>query len=733
MSPVASPAQYRAAVRSRELLAGAVGSLSVLAVPLTLGLLAFASLGAAAVEVGVPAAFVAVALGGIVYAVSSRCAMPAAGPSSATALILAGLVAHGAAGPSPVPGSALGVADILVLCGAAVMLSGGLQVALALLGVARLSRFVPQPVLAGFMNGVGLMILLAQLPLLLGQAPGGATGMAAFAQAQPGAVLLGLLTAVGLWAAAWRWPRAPAMLVALLAGTALVAWLDHVAPTVAMGARIGALPHDLPAPVVLLGLLQDNGLERLHAHAAALAGTALVLALIGTLECGLNNLALDQQLDTRHDPRRELLAIGATNIVCGIFCSLPVVALRARAVAILQSGGQGRGAVVGGSVVLGGLYLVGGPLLAALPLPVLAGIMLVIAWLLIDRWTGTLLAQWWSGRRSHDLWTSLGVVAVVCVTTVWRGFGAGVALGVVLSILVFFTRMSRSLVRARATAVARPSRRIYPAAVETRLLELREQIAIFELEGALFFGSREKLSAEADTLPSTCRCLVLDLRRVATIDETGAVALQQLETRLRRRGVELLLAGLAADSVQAQALRSFGGSGPGWPDADRAVEAAEQRLLGGQSVVAEAPLAECSLLQGLSAVQCEAVAVRLQERRLAAGEALFAEGDPADCLYVLTRGSLSVVSQPGPDGRTQRYLSISPGMMLGETAMLDGGGRSANAVADSEATVHALTRQDLEALTVAEPELAARLYRNVAVHLSERLRSTGNAWRASMR
>jgi SulP family sulfate permease len=733
MALTVARSRRRAAAWARELAAGTVGSLSVLAVPLTLGMVAFAPLGAAAAGVGVAAAFVAMVVGGIVYALAGRAAMPVAGPSSATSLILAGLVARLAADPALAPGSAAGAAAIVALCGAAVMLAGVLQLALALLGVARLSRLVPLPVLAGFMNGVAVLIVLAQLPPLLGQPPGGATGLQAWSEAQPGAVVLGLVTALLLWAAARRWPRAPVMLVALVAGTALHLLLSRALPQVGWGAGIGALAGTSAAPLALLEQWRDGVPALLAAHAHVLAGTAVVLAVIGALESALNNLALDHQYSTRHEPRRELLAIAGANLASGALCSLPVVALRARGVAILQSGGRGRGAVLGGSLALGLLYLVGGPLLAVLPLPVLAGTMLVIALTLVDQWSSRLLARWWAGERSRELWLSLTVVALVCGVTVWRGFGAGVTLGVLLSTLVFMARMNRSLVRLRSTAAERPSRRLYPPDVEARLRDLRQRVVLFELEGALFFGSGERLLADADTLAPDCRCLVVDLRHVGTIDETGAAALQRLGLRLRGRGVELMLAGVAGGSAQARALQSFGEIGSGWPDVDRAVEAAERLLLGDAAIPPELPLAACSLLQGLDATQCATVAARLQVRELGAGEVLFAEGDAGDCLYVLTRGSVSIVSRVDAHGRTQRYLSMSPGMMFGETAMLDGLGRSADAVADTAATVHALAQSDLDALMREQPELAAHLYRNIALHLSQRLRSAAAAWHVSTR
>lgn len=710
----------------RETVAGTVGTLGTLAVPLTLGLVAFATLGPQAASIGIPAALATTVIGGTVYGLLGRASMPAAGPSSATALILASLVLQLAQNPAST------VATLVALAGLTVMGSGLLQLAMALLGLARLVRFVPQPVLAGFMNGVALLIVLGQLPLLLGQGTGDAL-LAALAAWQPLALLLGAGTALLAWTVTRRWPQAPAALIALLLGTAAYHLLPLLAPDAHAGRALGALPAGLPSPALLRSLGSAAGLDLLRSHGATMAASALALALVGALESALNLVAVDQVRGSRHDPRRELLAMGLSNLVVGAFGGLPTVALRARATAVLQAGGHGTVAAVGGSLVLGALVLAGGGWLAWLPLPVLAGIMCTVALGLLDRWTHGLLGQWWAGERSRELRLSLAMVALVCLITVWQGFVVAVAVGVLLSMLVFIARMNHSLVRSRSTAAARPSRRIYPEATETRLLPLRDQVLVLELEGALFFGSGDRLLAEAEALDAPCRCVVLDLRRVGNIDETGALALRQLHTRLAGQGVTLRLAGLAADSARGRALRSSGAGAPLWPDVDHAVEAAEQELLGAESQAAMAPVAltDSALLHGLDADGRAQVMAHMQTQRLRAGEALFAEGDVADCLYVLGEGSVSVVSAPRPGVPPHRYLSLSPGMMFGETAMLDGQGRSAAVVADGDAVVHRLARADLEALDTLHPRLASRLHRNIALHLSQRLRSAAAAWHAS--
>jgi sulfate permease, SulP family len=320
------------------------------------------------------------------------------------------------------------------------------------------------------------------------------------------------------------------------------------------------------------------------------------------------------------------------------------------------------------------------------------------------------------------------------------GFPAAVAAGAVLSMMLFIRSMNRSLVRGRYTGDALPSRRIYAAADEARLGTLRTRATVLELEGALFFGSADRLAETVEALPGQCHALVLDFRRVSLIDASGAVVLTQLGRRLQDRGTRLLLAGVSADNRHGRVLGQFVGgqfaAAHGVADIDQAVEAAELGLLASVGVE---PLRETlaveqvGLMDGLDAAQRARLAACLQSQRLAPGEVLFRRGDPGDRFYVITAGSINVFSGEAATGDTlpQRFVSLSPGMMLGETAMLDGGGRSGDAVAFGETEVHALDDATLQHLRNEDPLLYAQVHRNIAVHLSQRLRAAAWAWRAS--
>lgn len=709
-------------------LAGTSNALASLALVLTLGLLAYAPLGVQAVQLGIAASFATVIAAGVAYALRSQVAVPTGGPSSATALILAGLVAQLVQDPALQVSDPAGLVALAAVVASSVVLMGVLQMLLGLLGLGRLARFVPQPVLAGFMNGVALLILAAQLPPLLGL-PAVLGDAAVWSQVQPATLLLGLATAGVLWLVQWKAPRLPSTLIALAAGLLLHAALSVTMPGTSTGPAVGPLPQGWVQPDVLLALAGPQAFELLQRHAGAVCLTAAVLAVIGSLESLLTGVVIDQLTHTRHDGRQELLALGLANLVGGLFGALPMVLLRTRAVPLIDAGATGRGPVLVAAGAFALLFAFGGPLIAQLPKTVLAGIMVTIAVALVDRWTHQLLRQFRAGERSSEVWLSLVVVAVVCAVTVRWGFVAGVGAGVLLSMVVFIRSMNRSLLRLRCSAADQPSRRVYGAAQEALLAQQRQRVTLLELEGALFFGSAERLAAEARKLPPDGTALVLDLRRINTIDETGAVLLQDLSRQLARRGVQVLLAGVSPHNAHGQRLRAFGcfreSPRDDWfGDADSAVEAAEQCLLAeaGMTVAQTAvPLAATALLRGLAPDQLARVMDTMPAQNLAAGAYLFWQGDPGDRVYVLTQGSISIVGSH--TGQRQRYISFSPGVMLGEMAMLDGGRRSADAVADTDAVVHALTRTQFDALCDLDPALGGLLLRNIALHLSERLRA----------
>ena len=705
---------------------GALGAgVAMLPFVLSFGTLVFGAAGAQATALGLMASVLAVAAGPLLMSLASRAALPAASPSASTSLILGSVVWALLRDPTLQPAVEGGLARLMLCTAATVALAGGLLVVLGLLRAGRLVRHIPHPVLAGFMNGVALLIVVSQLPSLLGL-PADALareGWALLRHLQPGPPALAASTALlALWSAR-QLPQWPAPLMALLAASgaaATAAALGADLPASGIhGLEVGAGGADqwLAARPAWT---QGGALALLGGHAADILIGALLLALVGGLESVLNLAAVDALDQARSD----------ANLVLGALGGLFVVYLRLRAVASFSAGGRSWRSLWLGSALLALLFALALPWVRQVPVAVVAGIVVMLAWGLVDPWTRQRVRQWARGDRSPALRESLGIVALVCVVTLVWGFVAGVGAGVLVSAVLFIRSLERTLLRLRYLASEIPSRRLYPPQVESTLAPLRDGIEVLELEGALFFGNVQRLLDIAEAAGAARRVLILDLRRISTVDASGAMGLHRLQAQLQRQGRTLLLAGIAEGSRHGQVLAAHGVAclGGCWPDADRALEAAERRLLEGAGLALaglRVDPAQSGLFDGLTPEQAGRLLQRMGTREAAAGERLFAQGDPGDALYLLESGSVSMVDRQ----RSQRFVSFSAGMCFGETAVLDPQGRTADALADEPCRLRVLPAAELQGLGREEPAIAALVYRNLARHLSERLRAAAAAWR----
>jgi glutaminase len=216
--------------------------------------------------------------------------------------------------------------------------------------------------------------------------------------------------------------------------------------------------------------------------------------------------------------------------------------------------------------------------------------------------------------------------------------------------------------------------------------------------------------------------------------------LARLMRRLARHGTALLLAHVAEHGEHAQRLRAFGvdcvAGRDLFDDADLAIEHAEHLLLAehadhaaleAHSVAAE----DNALLAGLDATQVSLVLAAMRPVTLPAGVTLFRQGDPADGVYIVLRGSISIVATAHEGARRQRFVSLSPGTLFGEMAMLDGRGRTADAVADLPSHLMLLGTDAFANLALQHPAIGTALYRNMARYLAERLRMASVAWTAA--
>ncbi len=717
-------------MRAKQLLAefrgGATGAALALGILLPLAQLAFAALGHDALPHAIRSAFIGAIVGMLAASLVGGIALCNAIPRTSTCLIFAALVASLAA-------TGLDIDDILALTTLCVLASGVLQVIFGVIGMGSLVRYVPRPVVGGFVNGIAVLILIAQIAPLSGTVVRGASLGRVLGEVHLGALVLGLGTAMVMWIVARKRPNWPAALIALTAGTMVYVAVLGWWPKVDMGPLTGTPDSGWPLPDAWRSLLDGTTLARDSAYLPQVAVSAAVMALIGSLDALLAAAATESALRIPYSPNRMLVGFGIANIASSAFGGLPVLYSNSLVITAYEDGARSRWSVVGAAALLLLLLLFGSQVLGVIPLAVSAGVMVIIAIGLFDRWTPGLVRQLIARKHPAEVRSSLAIVAIVCVTTIVFGFVVSIGVGVALSLLLFIAGINRSLIRSVDDAGTTPSRRIYPADQAAVVRAQGSRVKIAALDGPIFFGTAETLRREVGAIARGATFVILDLGGVGTVDASGAMALERLHRQLADGGTRLLLAGIAEGGRHARALRAYGHAmsmpdSDWFEDADQALEHTEWTALMQAGLVrsdVERPVSELPLMEGLAPTQRVALEASMQRRRFAPGEILFRRGDAGDELYAVVRGSVTLVEGSGADRAAgRRIVSFRSGVVFGEVALLDGGARTATAICDVESIGYTLSRVDLEKLRQRDPDLAAQVLLNIARQISARLRFT---------
>jgi sulfate permease, SulP family len=727
----------------REAAGGVSSTFVLLAQMLTLGLIAYGSLGPVAVESGVRAAFAAAIYGNLTAAVLGGALLPNEIPRASTVLVFAAFVSRLVGDPvlRTLPGG--GPEGILFLSALCLALAGVIQVGFGVLRLGSIARFVPYPVVAGLMTGLAISLVFYELPHILGtHAEGGGEhgGGAAHGGWEPWTLLVALFTIANVVVIGRRWPKAPSKLIGVAVGTVVSVILAYAFHSVDLGPRLPELRGRLPAPDSLFPLLSGDGLRLVYKYAYELLISAAAIAVIGALDSLLAAVGeMDGPLDTGHQPNRLLIALGLGNVMSGLFGGVPL-AYSSHHALVTHHDASGRSVmpsvVTTGTLVL--LLLYGGPLLQQIPVAVLAGVMTVIAIGLIDRWAGAVVQR--ARRQQFDRELTVNIVLVVFVAgiTIIFGLVTAVVTGLIVSMALFIAMMNRSLVRAVSTGETRASRRVYPPDRAKLLRDQGKRIKLIDIDGAIFFGTSDRLGAEAQRAAIGASFVILDLRRVTMIDASGALMLERLSKSLRDQGIRLMLAHLSPTSPLGKALQGAGAftekHRPDWfADSDRALEWAERQLLAAAHLDDERHeirIGELALMAGLSAAELEFMKPYLDRQLLPPRAPLFREGQKGDRMYLLARGAVSIVTEdPSAANKHRRIVTLAPGVIFGESAMLEGTAHSVTAIAEEEIVLYSLSRGSLDAIRAVAPDLYRRLLLNLLAHLAALLRMTAGVLR----
>jgi sulfate permease, SulP family len=436
------------------------------------------------------------------------------GPTGAFVVVVSGIIAeHGL--------------DGLFMC---TMMAGVVLVVMGLTGSGTAVRFIPRPVVIGFTNGIALVIASTQLRDVLGirldvAVPGDFIGRMAVllenignASVATTAVGVGVLTLIVVWNRLV--PRVPGYIVALVAGTAVVAVAQL--PLETIGSRFGGIPAGRPEvhiprfrPDLILSLLSPT----------------LTVAMLGAIESLLSAVVADRMSGHRHNSNVELFAQGIANIVSPMFGGLPATGAIARTATNVRSGGRTPIAGIIHAFTLLIVLLFASRLAALVPMAVLGSILLVVAYNM-GEWR-EIPELWKHGWTDRLVWVWTFALTVLADLTV------AVEAGMIIAALMFIRRVTATTTVSRVT-------QDYVRRGRVHILQDKEipgYVTILRIHGPFLFGATDKLVAHSTHIAEFAPIVVLRLRNMTALDGTGLRAIQDFADALHASGRSLLLCG----------------------------------------------------------------------------------------------------------------------------------------------------------------------------------------------
>lgn len=425
------------------------------------------------------------------------------------------------------------IATVMVSLSLAGICCGLFQILFGVIRIGKYVRYIPYPVLSGFMSGIGVIIILQQIYPLIGQkSPVLVVDMIAQfpSRIANGVSIVALGLGLGTIAIISLMPlvskRLPATLVALI-----VMSLVSLAFNLDMNMCIGEIPSGLPLPVFLQEGLGD--VDWVTAFGAAII-PGLTLAGLGSIDTLLTSVVADNLTKTRHNSNKELIGQGVGNAMTGLFCGLSGAGATMRTVVNVKSGGSTQLSGVVHALFLLAVLFGLGPIVKYVPLSVLAGILITVGWGIID----------FKGFRDLKVIprSDAFVLIVVFLTTVFVDLLTAVGIGMLIACVLFMKRIGDLVEGHYSSNELTPFDKESPWADESGIPDtIRHKIYIQRLDGPLFFGSITRFKEVMQDVPDGVKYVIIRMRRVDFMDQSGLYAMRQAITDLQGRGVTVLM------------------------------------------------------------------------------------------------------------------------------------------------------------------------------------------------
>ena len=704
----------------KDVLGGSAASVLTVTFGLSYSLLIFGGPLSPYLSYGVAATFISSAILAGVIAVGSSIPFAVSGPESSTAAmtgILASSMAERIAAADP---SAPLLAPILITLAIATILTGLVLCCFGMTRMGRAIRYVPYPVVGGFLAATGCLIILGAVRVITGQSLQFRTlgqfedllALAKLAAACAMALVLYLT---------WHRSRSPFGLPAILIGGVVAAhvvfWLAGISLAEAQAAGWTFQP---PPSVTFMSPWSVNGLSHYPWHLLPdLSGNLIAVIFVTASSTLFNTTGIEVATHREANLERELNVTGLANMLAGVFGGYPGCVSISRSV--LNYNGGGTGPLSGLTVAaISLLMLIFAPsLLGYMPKFVLGGLLIYLGADALHKW----IVQ---SRRRLSLTEYLSLLVIVLIIVEW-GFIAGILIGVVIGCATFALSASR---------IDSIKFSFDGSEYRSSLDRSREELAVLAAHGGsiqglnlqsyLFFGSANRLYQHVKALLARhpeCRFLVFDFKLVTGIDSSAAYSFAQIKRTANDRGIRLVLVHLQAATEKALRSSEFISRDVSvMPELDHALEWCENDIIAQHEGHGDEEASLKDWFVRILGTDEEAIELmqRCQRIEVGVGETVVSAGDAANSMHFILDGRVGVMI-PTADGELTRVRSLGRYTTIGEMGLVTRAPRNATIQAEVASVLYVLSVQQFEAIKAENPELSQKLLTFFVLVMAERL------------
>jgi len=726
--PVGVQSETKPGILLSGLLSGLLMGFSGVIFTLSLGSLVFSGDLTAFLPYGIGMALASTAIMMVAVALLSSVPGVIGATQDSSSVILAVIAAGLAANLSTVHVEER-LATVLVAIATTTLLTGIFLLALGLFKLGGLVRYIPYPVVGGFLAGTGWLLakgsfgVMSNVSLKLANLP------ELFSPEQLITWVPGVIFALVLFFGLRRF-RHFLVMPGILVGGAMLFYLSLLVTgttfhrATELGLLLGVVSGDaIWRPPIMENLLAVNW-SAILGQSGNIAIT-IILSMVGLL---LNVSALELVIRKDVNLNRELQSAGIANILSGFGGGMVGYHVLSFSALSYRMGARGRLPGLISGAICAAMLFNGSALLTYFPKPVLGGLLLFLGLDFLSDWV---IAGWKKLSR-----IDYAVVLLILVVIGTTDFLIGVGVGLVVMIILFVLNYSRINVIYHAVSGKEMSSNVKRCTYHRRVLteELGLHIYILELQGFIFFGTANAILEQiyarlADKQQPQARYILLDFRRVTGLDSSAGLSFSKCQQLAEAQNIILVLTHLS-DNIQRQLSQSHLSEKHKnvriFVDLDHGLEWCEEQLLEIEQITTyHTPITLSAQLADSGFEKARIVRLKefLEQVKFKEGDYLLHQGDDADMLYFIEMGTVSVYLEMGGNARV-RLQTYGLGTAVGEMDLYQRVKCPASIVADSPVTAYRLTRTALSEMKTKEPELAATFHEFFAQLLSERLATT---------